>query len=222
MHPPGIVVTEKFKYTNNLLKIAKRENVNVFYTNMASAEFTSAAETYISRKIAKYTIIHGAIVQIFGVGVLIKGESGVGKSELVMQLVDKGHIFIGDDAVDVARFGNILFGKTNKYADRFVEVKGLGMVDIEKVCGVQKMLPSCNIEMVIEIVDGSKQKNEFDRSRQQVKTTRICGINLPYYTVSRVAAIAENCVVDYKLRNAGHEPMINYNEHITNTEMEEK
>jgi len=161
--------------------------------------------------LAEYTTIHGTFINIFGTGVLIQGESGVGKSETALELIKRGHIFIADDAVDITNLAGRLFGKANIIAGNFIEVRGVGILNVSRMYGIEKTAPSSNIDVVIElakITDMTEDQN-FERIGTKNKTKNIMGTKIPYYRLPitpgrNMADLIETVVIDLKLKNDGY------------------
>jgi len=167
-------------------------------------------------------------MNIYGDGVLIIGESGTGKSEIAMELLKSGHLFVADDAVMVYNFGQSLYGHASDVARHFIEVRGLGILNVCRMFGRQKTLRETKINVVCEIVnpidkDGKNTLNKFERIGQKQSYEIIRGVKIPKYyiplTVGRSAAtLIESAVSDYKLKlsgyNSANEYMKNFNDVI--------
>jgi HPr kinase/phosphorylase len=157
----------------------------------------------------EYKTIHGTLVSIYGVGVLLQGKSGVGKSESALELVKRGHIFVADDAVDVAKITDRLYGKANSLAQNFIEVRGLGVLNIARMFGVEKTKDSTNIDVIIDIIADDNSKMQFERLGKNLQYKMIEKVKVPYYrlpsTVGRkISDLIETTVIDLKLKLLGY------------------
>jgi HPr kinase/phosphorylase len=120
LHPPVIIVTEAFHHKELLKKVAAKYPTTVLSSTMPSAELYVTVAAWINEKLAQYVTMHGTLINVYGNGVLLTGKSGVGKSELAMELIKKGHIFVADDAIDVANIAGRLFCIPNAIANNFI------------------------------------------------------------------------------------------------------
>ncbi|MDE7433999.1 MAG: hypothetical protein K2M43_02640 [Mycoplasmoidaceae bacterium] len=165
----------------------------------------------MNTQLANYTLIHGTLINVYGIGVLIQGESGVGKSEVAMELVKKGHLFVADDAVDVTSIGGKLHAKPNDISSSFIEVRGIGILNVPKMFGVEKVERSSDIDLVIELkkVEGTISRQGFDRVGNQIKYKKLVGEKVPYYSLPvtpgrKMSELVEAAVIDFKLKLDGY------------------
>lgn len=220
LSPPVIIVTTRFdKHIKTLLKVAQKYKTPILKTSLSSSSLHLRVGQWINEKLAKYNLFHGTLIDLFGLGVLITGESGVGKSEVAMELVKKGHIFIGDDAIDIANIGNRLYGKPNDTCNNFIEVRGIGILDVSRMFGIEKVKKQSDINLVIEL---QKLENtsvgSFERLGTENKYTEICGVKIPKYVLPitpgrNMSDLIESAVIDYKLKESGYNSA---NEYIKN------
>jgi HPr kinase/phosphorylase len=170
---------------------------------------------WINEQMAEYKMIHGTLVSVYGMGVLLQGESGVGKSELALELVRKGHIFVADDAVDVTNLADRLYGKPNAVANKFIEVRGLGILNIPKMLGIEKTQDSTNIDLIIEIINDANRQIEFDRLGNKQQYKMIENVKVPYYRLPvtpgrKMSDLVETAVIDLKLKQQGYSSAEDY------------
>jgi HPr kinase/phosphorylase len=221
LNPPVIIVTKAFHHKEILLKVAKKYTTSVLNSEMPSSQLYVTVAAWINEQLAKYTTLHGTLVNIYGTGVLLLGKSGVGKSEVAMELVKKGHIFVADDAIDVANIAGRLLGKPNAVANNFIEVRGLGILNIPKMFGVEKTQTSSNVDVIIELVtDDNVNSQIFERignecHYQYIEKARISYYKLPISPGRKMSDLIESAVVDFKLKqrgyNSGQDFITNYN-----------
>lgn len=210
MKPPMILLTKNFGYEKLVKKAVNGTNVVVCKTPMESAESNITIATFISEKIAKYNTIHGTLLNIYGKGVLLKGDSGVGKSEIAMELIKQGHIFVADDAIDVTNFAGKLLGHANAIANEFIEVRGLGILNIPRMFGLEKISDSSQIDVVVELVKvDNLDKENFERLGNNQRYISIEKVKLPYYKLPvspgrKISDLIETVVVDLKLKGNGY------------------
>lgn len=208
--PPAIIITKHFTQTNLLLKIAKQYKTVILRSDLNSSQLYLTVAQWINEQLANYTLIHGTLINAFGVGVLIQGESGVGKSEVAMELVKKGHLFVADDAVDVTNIGGKLHGKPNAVSSSFIEVRGIGILNVAKMFGVEKVESSSDVNLVVDMRKAdSLQRQSFERVGNQIKYKQISGVKIPYYELPvtpgrKMSELVETAVIDYKLKQQGY------------------
>lgn len=210
LQPPVILLTRSFKKTNFLLEINKKFQIPIIKSDMYSNDIASSIGAYISESVATYQTVHGVLLEIYGEGVLIIGESGIGKSEIALEMVKKNHIFIADDAVDVTRIGRSVLGKSNEIAKNFIEIRGLGILNISKMFGIEKIKASTSVSVIIELLNStSHTAATFERLGSDQKSEVLCGIKLPKYVLPispgrKVSDLIESVVIDLKLKREGY------------------
>ncbi len=209
LDPPCILIGKNFSYTDIMLEVAKGYQVPILSCNSSLYELNFTVFNYISERLSPSTMVHGSLVSIFGLGVLILGDSGVGKSEVTIELVKKGHIFIGDDAIKIIRAGSRLLGESEPITQDFIEVRGLGILNFSRVFGTEKIVESTDISIVVILkkVDGNPKN--FERLGEFQRKYELMNVELPCYEIPvvqgrNVAEIIETAVTDHKLRMRGY------------------
>ena len=133
---PGIIVSRGLEVPKELIEVSERNSVPVMRTEMSTTGFSSRLTNYLERKLALTTAVHGVLVDIFGVGVLITGQSGVGKSETALALVERGHRLIADDCVEIRQDAqNLLVGTAPELLEHLLEIRGLGIINVMTLFG---------------------------------------------------------------------------------------
>lgn len=208
--PPLIILTKSFKKHALLLEQNTTTQVPIAATQMYSSDIYISFGTYLSEALAKYETVHGVLLEVYGEGVLITGESGIGKSEVAMEMVKKNHLFVADDAVDIACFGGAVIGRANAVAKNFIEVRGLGVLNIARMFGIGCTKPSTKINLVVHLVGvNSAQMHGFERLGDTKRTTVVAGTKVPYYEIPispgrKTSDLVESAVIDAKLRREGY------------------
>ncbi|MDR0825990.1 MAG: HPr(Ser) kinase/phosphatase [Mycoplasmataceae bacterium] len=213
--PPVIIITNAFKQKDLLMKLAHKFSTTILFSTMPSAQLYVTVAAWINEQMAEYTTVHGTLISVYGVGVLIQGESGIGKSEVALELVRKGHLFIADDAVDVAVLADRLYGKPNAVANKFIEVRGLGILNIPKMLGIEKTQDSSIIDVVIELVLDDKKTMNFERLGTKLQHVTISKVKIPYYKLPispgrKMSDLIETSVIDLKLKQHGYSSAEDY------------
>lgn len=205
---PCIVIARGMECPHALLDQAQRHGVPIYSAKEETSVVTSRAITYLSEALAPRTTRHGVLVDVFGVGVLITGESGVGKSECALELIKRGHLLVADDVVDIARVGQKLRGESPEIVRDFMELRGIGIVDIKLIFGIGAVLRKKTIDMVIHLEFWTPGK-DYDRLGNKDQTMDILGIDVPLTNVPvrsgrNLAMIVEIAARNWRLKNEGY------------------
>lgn len=208
--PVVIILSQSFE-DDDIIKHCDNYKVLLLKSeNMSSTEIHESIGAYISEKLAPSETLHGVALEIFGEGVLIQGESGVGKSEIALELIKRSHTFIGDDAIDVSKVAGRIFAKPNKVTRNFIEVRGLGILNVSRMFGIEKIKYSTNLSVVIKLIKVEDSKKiSFERIGKEQQFLIMQKIKIPVYifpvTSGRnMADLIESAVIDLKLRKEGY------------------
>lgn len=205
---PCVIVTHGREITPEIVDQANRNNVPVFRTTSTTASLIRELSAYLENRLAPTTIMHGVLVVVYGLGVLIVGESGSGKSECGLELVKRGHMIVSDDFVEVRRHpGDILVGSSGPLVKHFMEVRGLGIIDIKQVFGVSAVKDSTNIELVVRL-ELDKGDGNYDRIGLEDHLTKVLGVELPEIVLPlrpgrNVAVLLEVAALNQRLKHEG-------------------
>ena len=205
---PCIIIARGMDCPEELLRQAKAHEVPLYRTKAETSAFTSKAITYLAEVLAPRVTQHGVLVDVFGVGVLITGESGVGKSECALELIKRGHLLVADDVVDIARVGHKLRGESPEIVRDFMELRGIGIVDIKLIFGIGAVMRRKTIDMVIHLEFWTPGK-DYDRLGNKEQTMDILGIpvpliNVPVRSGRNLAMIVEIAARNWRLKNEGY------------------
>ena len=206
---PCIVVCWGMRVPKEMLEIATRQNIPVLRSGEQTTRFTFQVINYINREIAPHVTRHGVLVDVHGVGILITGESGVGKSEVALELVRRGHQLCADDVVDICRVAeNRLVGECPEMVRHFMEIRGIGLIDIRAMYGIGAVIRSKSIDMVIHLEHWDSKK-EYDRLGLNEETTSILDVKVPYQVMPvrpgrNLAIIVEVAARNMSLKRMGY------------------
>jgi len=206
---PCIIIARGMLCPGVLLEQARRHGVPVYGTPEDTSVFTVRAISYLSEAIAPRETKHGVLVDVFGVGVLITGESGVGKSECALELIKRGHQLVADDVVDISRVGNKLVGESPETVRDFMELRGIGLVDIKLIFGIGAVVRRKTINVVIKLEPFAPDR-DYDRLGTQERTVEILGASLPLIEIPvrsgrNLAIIVEIAARNWRLRSEGYD-----------------
>jgi HPr kinase/phosphorylase len=217
---PCVVFTHSLEPTSDFRERAETTSCPILQTNLATSEFSSRLIRALSNVFAAHTTIHGVLVEVFGIGVLIVGDSGVGKSESALELVERGHRLVADDAVEIRCVsGNILLGAgANKALGHHMEIRGLGIINITHLFGVGAIRDSKQIQLVVELEEWDSNKS-YDRLGAEERTRDILGVNVPALVVPvkpgrNVPIIIETAAMNERLKKMGYFSAKEFNQSV--------
>ncbi|MGN0778364.1 MAG: HPr(Ser) kinase/phosphatase [Aristaeellaceae bacterium] len=177
---PCVIICRGMTPPDDLLDAARTRDIAVYQTGMVTTKFTFTAINYLNRCLAPRVTRHGVLVDVYGVGVLITGESGVGKSEAALELVKRGHQLVADDVVDICRVAdNRLVGECPEMVRHFMEIRGIGIIDIRAMYGVGAVAISKSIDLVMHMEKWQPGK-EYDRLGLTEESISILGVKVPH------------------------------------------
>jgi HPr kinase/phosphorylase len=216
---PCIIITGGLKAPKVFKESAKKARIPLLVTSMPTASFIRELTIFLDDRLAAITHLHGVLVNVYGLGVLIQGDSGVGKSECALELLKRGHILIADDIVEVKRrIGYILMGHSPRNISHYMEVRGLGIIDIELLFGIGATMDQSIIEMQVFLESVTDLKN-YDRTGLASDTVSILDVNIPSLRVPvtpgrNLAILIEVAALNQRLKNQGHSTAKKFNEDL--------
>ena len=214
---PCVVVTKSQEVPAELVELARTKGVPVIRTSLKTAEFYRRLKPFLDDAFAPFESIHGSLADVYGVGLLFLGRSGIGKSECVLDLVERGHRLVADDVVQVKRHGvDILMGTGHEMARHHMEIRGIGLLDIRLLFGVRAVRQQKRIEVVVQLDDWDASR-EYDRTGLDLQQTKILDVELPSVTVplnpgKNLTVICEVVAMSHLLRYSGFDVAKTFNE----------
>lgn len=205
---PVIIVSHGVEVPQELIDASSKRHVPVLTTKMSTTRFSSLLTTYLESQLAPMTAVHGVLVDIYGIGVLITGKSGVGKSETALELVKKGHRLVADDAVEIHQEGeNTLVGHAPKLIEHLLEIRGVGIIDIMTLFGASAVRTFKRISLVIdlEIWDSDKTYDRLGLEEEKIKIidTDLTKLTIPVRPGRNLSVIIEVAAMNYRLKRMG-------------------
>ena len=206
---PVVIVTRGSEIFPEMYDVAKKYAVPILKTKQGTSRFMSRLIAYLYTELAPRVTQHGVLVEVYGEGVLILGESGVGKSETAIELVKRGHRLVADDAVEIKRVSDkILLGSAPEIIRHFIEIRGIGIIDVKKIFGMGAVKDSEKIDLVIQL-ELWKQNKQYDRLGLVDQHTDILGIKVPSLTVPvkpgrNLAVITEIASMNNRQKKMGY------------------
>jgi HPr kinase/phosphorylase len=208
---PCIVVTDGNELDDRLLSQAEARGIPVFRTPLPTVQLMASLRGLLSDQFAPQRSVHGTLVDVYGIGLLLVGKPGIGKSEVALDLVERGHRLVADDVVMVTKQeGDILMGSGTDLVQHFMEVRGLGLVDIRAMFGIRAIRFQKRVEIVVNMQLWDEDK-EYTRINMVEATHDILGVDLPMVQVpitpgKNITVICEVIAMNYLLRHYGYDP----------------
>lgn len=205
---PAIIVTKGHKCPDVLKRYAKRKNFPIFLSSSPTYRLIVDIVAFLDEQLATSMCIHGGLLSIYGKGVLIRGESGMGKSEIALELIKRGHLLVADDRVDCYRIHNKIVGKAPELLREMLEIRGIGVINVSRMFGVSSVLPKAEINFQVNL-EPWKADQDYDRvGIEEKKHENVLGIDIPKIVVPvregrSMAVIIESAVTNYMLSVMG-------------------
>ncbi len=206
---PALIVTRGIDIHPEVIELAEKYRINILRTQLSTSSFMSALIAFLNVELAPRITRHGVLVEVYGEGVLILGESGVGKSETAVELMKRGHRLVADDAVEIKRVSSkALVGSAPEVIRHFIEMRGIGIVDVKKIFGIGAVKDTEKIDLVIQLEIWQKDK-QYDRLGLTDNYTNILGIDIPSLTIPvrpgrNLAVIFEIAAMNNRQRRMGY------------------
>lgn len=224
--PAAVVVTSTLEVSPEFIAIAKKYNVPLLRTDWRTSEFTANVISSMKVSLAPRITRHGVLVEVYGEGVLILGDSGVGKSETAIELVKRGHRLIADDAVEIKKVSSkTLVGSAPEVIRHYVELRGIGIVDVSRLFGMGAVKNTEKIDMIINLEPWEDGKM-YDRFGLDSEFTDIMGINIPTTTIPvkpgrNLAIILEIAAMNNRQKKMGYNTAEELNNRLMNMHMDQ-
>jgi HPr kinase/phosphorylase len=206
---PCIIITQGNDCPEPVLRAAKETNAPLFSSSQDTSTLSSDMYVYLSEALAPKTALHAVLMEIYGIGVLLLGESGIGKSEISLDLIRKGHRLIADDRVDISDVRGHLIGTCPESIAGMMEVRGIGIINVERMFGVNSLADKSRIRLVIHLVPFKKDE-PLERIGMKTDQFEILGetvplIKLPVSAARSMSEIIETAVTNFKLKDYGYD-----------------
>ena len=224
---PCVFVTKGQEVPRELLDLARLRGIPLVRSRLKTAEFYRRIKPVVEEAFAPQTTLHGSLADVYGVGLLFIGRSGIGKSECVLDLVERGHRLVADDVVQVTRRGNgLLIGQGHELAAHHMEIRGIGLIDIPTLFGVRSVRQQKRIEVVVQLEDWETAQ-EADRTGLQHHETTVLEVVLPRVIVplnagKNITVVSEVVAMMHLLRYSGVDVAAAFNERLIRKMKEKK
>ena len=200
---PCMVICRGMQPLQEMMELARAHDIPIFGTDWVTTRFFVNAINYLSDALAPHSTVHGVLMDVYGIGVLLTGESGVGKSEAALELVKRGHQLVADDVVDIKKVNeNRLIGESPETIRHFMEIRGIGIIDIRQMYGIGAVLMRKSIEMAIHLELWQESK-VYDRLGLTDSYTTIMGVKIPQIVLPVRPGRNLAVVIEVAARNLG-------------------
>ncbi len=217
---PVIFLTDNNTLPDSFLQLAEKAGVPVYQTPMATTRFMFLVRDLLEDQFAVQTMVHGSMVDVYGVGILISGKSGIGKSEVALDLVERGHRIVSDDVIILTKKSNVLIASPTEINKHFMEIRGLGIVDVMSMFGIRAIRYQKRVEVILELSlwDESQHVDRTGLNRQKVSVLGIDipTINLPITPGKNITVIAEVIAMNHLLSHYGYDAAQAFQKKIQN------
>ncbi len=217
---PCLFVTKGLEVPSELLELAREKGVPVLRSRLKTAEFYRRIKPLVEEAFAPRTTLHGSLADVYGVGLLFVGRSGIGKSECVLDLVERGHRLVADDVVQVTRRGtDILIGRGHELAGHHMEIRGIGLIDVQSLFGIRAVRQQKRIEVVVQLEDWETARDTTERTGLAHQTTDVLGVPIPMVVVplnpgKNITVVSEVVAMMHLLRYAGVDVAAAFNDRL--------
>lgn len=217
---PTFIISRNLPVPEELLQASQKQHVPILRSPLATSQISGNITNYLESKLAVRSSVHGVLVEVYGVGVLIQGASGIGKSEIGLELIKKGHRLVADDRVDIYQHESTVVGEAPAILQNVMEIRGLGIIDVMNLFGAGAVRKSVRIQLVIDLQEWSPEK-KFDRLGHGEETIQLAGVDLPKISIPvkmgrNLSAIVEVAAMNHRARSMGYDATKMFNDRLTN------
>lgn len=218
---PAVVVTKGQRVPPIIVELADKHGVPLLRSKLKTGDFYRRLQPYLEEQFAPRTTMHGSLADVYGVGLLFVGRSGIGKSECVLDLVERGHRLVADDLVYVTKRGNdILLGRGHELQQHHMEIRGIGIIDVKALFGIRAIRQQKRIEVVVQLEDWIEQ-GKYDRTGLDVQEIDVLGVQVPKVVVplnagKNITVLSEVVAMNHLLKYSGVHSAELFNKRLQN------
>ena len=216
---PALLIARDIQPHPEMLAMAKKHNITILLSPLPTSSIISSIITYLKEALAPKVTRHGVLVEVYGEGILLTGDSGIGKSEAAIELLKRGHRLIADDAVEIKKVStNVLYGTAPELIRNYIELRGIGIINVAKLYGMGAVKLDNQIDLVVNIVHWNTQE-AYDRLGLEDQYTEILDVQIPMYTIPitpgrNLAVILEVAAMDNRQKKMGYNAALEFTEQI--------
>ena len=216
---PALLIARDIQPHPEMLAMAKKHNITILLSPLPTSSIISSIITYLKEALAPKVTRHGVLVEVYGEGILLTGDSGIGKSEAAIELLKRGHRLIADDAVEIKKVStNVLYGTAPELIRNYIELRGIGIINVAKLYGMGAVKLDNQIDLVVNIVHWNTQE-AYDRLGLEDQYTEILDVQIPMYTIPitpgrNLAVILEVAAMNNRQKKMGYNAALEFTEQI--------
>jgi len=206
---PCVIFTNGKKPQKDFINIFKEKKIPLILSSLSTTKFVHLFSYYLEDIFAPYTVLHGTLVDVYGMGLLFSGRPGIGKSEVTLDLIERGHRLVADDIIHVVRKSRgVIIGTANDMTRSLLEIRGVGIVDVQKMFGIRATRVQKRIEIEVQLVDWDSNR-PIDRTGLEEKISTILDVEIPrvevpIYPGKYIAVIVESIALNHLLKTLGY------------------
>ena len=218
---PAVIVARGLVVPEEMLRAARECKIAILTSRTATSRLSGELSSYLDSRLAKRTSVHGVLMDIYGMGVLIQGDSGIGKSETGLELVKRGHRLVADDRVDIfAKDEMTLWGEPAEILKHLLEIRGVGIIDVMSLYGASAVKDSSQVQLVVYLENYDTHKT-FDRLGNNAEELEVSGvtiprIRIPVKTGRNISVVIEAAAMNYRAKEMGFDATRLFEERLTN------
>ncbi|MBA4156158.1 MAG: HPr(Ser) kinase/phosphatase [Gemmatimonadetes bacterium] len=218
---PVVFITKGQPPPEPLVTVALARGVPVIRTALKTSDFYARIKPFLEDRFALATTMHGSLADVYGVGLLFVGKSGIGKSEAVLDLIERGHRLVADDMVLISRRGNeVLIGRGHELQRHHMEIRGIGIIDIARLFGIRAIRQQKRVEVIVQL-EIWDQQGEYDRTGLEPQFVEVLGVPIPKVIVplnpgKNITVIAEVVAMNHLMKYAGIDSAARFNQRLQN------
>lgn len=216
---PALLIARNLEADGQCLAMAKKHNITVLRSSLPTSTIISTTISYLKGALAPRVTRHGVLVEVYGEGILLMGDSGIGKSEAAVELLKRGHRLIADDAVEIRKIdADLLIGTAPELIRNYIELRGIGIINVAKLFGMGAVRTENEINLVVNIVPWKTQQ-VYDRLGLEEQNTEILGVKIPMHTIPitpgrNLAMILEVAAMNNRQKKLGYNSALEFTEQI--------
>ncbi len=216
---PCIILTKQLDPPEPFLELAVEAGIPVLRTPQPTTEFMRVLSSNLEELFAPTTNVHGSLVDVYGVGLLFTGRSAIGKSEVALDLLERGHRLVADDVVMIQkRARNVIIGRGNELLRHCMEIRGIGIIDVQAIFGIRAVRAQKRVEVEVHLKEWEK-KEDYERLGLEDRTTDILGVEIPLSVIplfpgKNITVIAETIAMNYLVKAYGYNPAEHFNDRL--------
>lgn len=217
---PVLIIARDLEIPEEMLRAAEEKQIAILSSRVPTSRLSGELSSYLDSLLAERTSVHGVLMDIYGMGVLIQGDSGIGKSETGLELVKRGHRLVADDRVDVfARDEMTLWGEPAEILRHLLEIRGVGIIDVMSLYGASAVKDSSQVQIAVYLENYTKEQT-YDRLGNNAEEIEFCGVNIPRIRIPvktgrNISVVIEAAAMNYRAKEMGYDATKTFEDRLT-------